>query len=125
MDLTLQKPGDHLFIRAVSEQGIQVQEQWYQGPLIISADQLITDWPASDFDSLNAALLRPVLELQADVVLIGTGDRQRFLSPELSMGFYQRGQGVEVMTTQAACRTFNVLVSEERRVAAALLPVSA
>ena len=61
--------------------------------------------------------------MQPEVVLIGTGKKQLFLPPKLMVMFYQEGIGFEVMTTDAACRTFNVLVSEGRNVVAALMPV--
>jgi uncharacterized protein len=54
---------------------------------------------------------------------MGTGERQVFLAPELLMVFYRQSVGIEVMNTQAACRTFNVLVSEDRNVVAALMPL--
>ena len=64
-----------------------------------------------------------VFDLQPEIVLIGTGRKQVFLQPELMMSFYRREVGFEVMSTHAACRTFNVLVSESRNAVAALLPV--
>ncbi len=123
MDLTLQSPGDHLFIRAISDHGIRIVDEWYSGPLILSADNLNTDWAVTRIEDISEPLLEPVFELAPDVVLLGTGARQRFLPAELMMAFYRRGIGAEVMTTPAACRTFNVLVSEERRVVAALMPL--
>jgi uncharacterized protein len=125
MDLRWDRPGKHLFVREVSERGIRVVDDWYTGSLLISASTLISDWPARDFESLDESLLEPVFQMQPDVVLIGTGGQQKFLSPELMVGFFNRGIGAETMTTLAACRTFNILVSEQRRVVAALLPVDA
>jgi uncharacterized protein len=121
VDLTLQSPGDHLYIRAVSGQGIQIGELWYHSSLILSADCLIPEWALDHVQNCNAGLLEPIFELRPDVVLFGTGTRQHFLPAELMMEFYQRSVGVEVMATDAACRTFNVLVSEGRRVVAALV----
>jgi uncharacterized protein len=66
-----------------------------------------------------------VLALEPEVVLLGTGARQQFLHPSRLAPIYRAGVGVEIMTTAAACRTFNILVAEERRVVAALLPASA
>lgn len=124
MDLTLQKPGDHLFIRAISEQGIRVTDAWYQGPLIISPSRLISDWAVTGAEDISELHLTPVFDLVPDIVLIGTGAQQFFLPAEVMMAFYRRGIGVEVMTTHAACRTFNVLALEGRRVAAALIPLT-
>jgi uncharacterized protein len=123
MDLTLQNHGDHLFIRSVSEAGIQVVDDVYKTSIVLSAREIIPDWPVVSIDDIEQQHLERVLELNPEVVLIGTGNKQAFLPPELMMFFYQRNIGIEVMSTQAACRTFNVLVSESRNVAAALIPV--
>ncbi len=123
MDLTLQRPGDHLFIKAISAEGIQVGEEWYSGPLIISATSLVTDWDTRSVGDLHPHSFDQIFELGPEVVLMGTGTRQQFPPVELLMEFYRRGIGVEAMTTTAACRTFNVLVSEQRLVVAALMPL--
>jgi uncharacterized protein len=124
MDLTLQKPGDHLYIRAISGRGICIDNEWHEGPLIISPRRLITDWAVTSMENISETDLAPVFDLAPDVVLIGTGARQVFLPAELMMAFYRRNIGVEAMATDAACRTFNVLALEKRHVAAALLPTS-
>jgi len=123
VDLTLQRPGDHLFVRAISEKGICIADTWYREPLIVSPGQLITDWAVGTVGDISEEKLVPVFDLAPDVVLIGTGAQPQFLPAELMMAFYRRNIGIEVMTTAAACRTFNVLALEERRVAAALIPI--
>ena len=122
VDLTFQKPGDHLFVRSVSEAGIQVVDDFYREAMIISANEIIPDWPVKSVEDIEQTHLEKVLELEPEVVLIGTGARQIFLPPALMMFFYSRNIGIEVMSTDAACRTFNVLVSESRKVVAALIP---
>lgn len=122
MELSLDSPGDRLSIRSVSAEGIRIADRTYTGPLILSASELLTDWQVSGPDDLTEEHLEPVFDLEPEVVLVGTGSVQVFPKPELLVCFYRRGIGVEFMTTQAACRTFNVLVSEHRNVAAALLP---
>lgn len=122
MDLTLERPGDHLFVRSVSKAGVKVVDRTVTGALILSASELVTDWAVESVDQLDEQLLEPVFALQPEVVLLGTGARQVFPPPELMMKFHSRGVGIEVMATAAACRTFNVLVSERRNVVAALLP---
>jgi len=122
MELTLDKPGDHFFIRSVSAQGIQVVNDFYDSSIILSANQIIPDWPVKSIEDITEQRLEKVLDLQPEVVLIGTGARQVFLPPRQMMFFYSRNIGVEVMTTEAACRTFNVLVSESRNAVAALIP---
>lgn len=124
MDLTLQNPGEHYYIRSISEQGIRVADKIYTGPVIISASTLLTDWPVSKPGELKIQHLDKILDLDPELVLIGTGKRQSFLVPEMLMVFYRQSVGVETMNTQAACRTFNVLVSEGRNVVAALMPIT-
>ena len=123
MDLTLEKPGDHHYVRSSSVKGILIGEEYFRTSLLLSADQLRGDWPPAHVDELQEAHLQAVFEMQPEVVLIGTGKKQLFLPPKLMVMFYQEGIGIEVMTTDAACRTFNVLVSEGRNVVAALMPV--
>ena len=125
MDLTLQKPGDHLFVRSVSEQGIRVGDTWHVDALILSAEHIDPAWDIRTFAQLDTTRLQAIFALAPDLVLLGTGAYQHFLPAELQIEFYRRGIGVEAMATQAACRTFNVLVSEGRRVVAALLPPNA
>ena len=122
MDLTLQKPGNHLFVRYATPDGIQVVDEFYTSAIILSAKEIITDWPVGSVQDIERRHLEKILELAPEVVLIGTGREQVFLPPEQLMVFYERGVGIEVMNTSAACRTFNVLVSESRNVVGALIP---
>ena len=122
VDLNFEKPGDHHYIRSVNEKGIHIAEQWYSGSVLVSADRLLPDWPPSTMDELQDSHLLPIFEMKPEVVLLGTGAKQVFLPPRLMVQFYNNGIGIEVMTTDAACRTFNVLVSEGRNVLAALMP---
>ncbi|MBT8065480.1 MAG: hypothetical protein HKP03_09990 [Xanthomonadales bacterium] len=122
MDLTLEHPGDHTYVRSVSEEGIRIAEDLYTDPLILTPDSVITEWPVPGGRDISEAVLDSVLDLEPEILLIGTGKAQVFLAPELAMSIYRRETGFEVMTTDAACRTFNILVSEERNVVAALLP---
>lgn len=123
--LILDAPGQHLYIRSVNEQGIRVGDRVFARALLISGSELREDWPPQELSSLQAEHLDAIFELQPEVVLLGTGRRQHFLPPNLLGVFYHRGVGVEVMTTEAACRTFNVLVGDGRAAVAALLPLRA
>lgn len=122
MDLNLELPQEHFFIRSFGEDGIRVAESYYKKPLIVSAKLLEPDWPVESFESLSPESLQAIFEMQPDVVLIGCGDQQKFLPPATQMLFFEREIGVEVMVTKAACYTFNVLVAEGRPVVAALFP---
>ena len=121
MDLILEQPGDHFFIRSVSVRGIQVVDDYYDSSIIVSTSQVIADWPVNSVETITEQQLEKVLDLQPELVLIGTGARQAFLPPRQMMFFYSRNIGIEVMTTDAACRTFNVLAAESRNVVAALI----
>jgi len=81
----------------------------------------IEEWPVAAFDRLTAEDFLFLRQLQVEIVLLGTGSRQRFPHPRLTAALAQAGIGLEVMDVQAACRTYNILVAEERKVAAALL----
>jgi uncharacterized protein len=81
----------------------------------------IEPWAAAGFDALTAEDFTFLLELDAEIVILGTGPRQRFPHPRLTRALAAAGIGLEVMDLQAACRTYNILVAEERKVAAALL----
>jgi uncharacterized protein len=78
-------------------------------------------WDATGIDALSAAHFERVLELRPELLIFGSGTRLRFVAPALHRALIERGIGVETMDTAAACRTFNVLASEGRVVAAALL----
>ena len=113
-------------IQAVTPGQITISGQAYTRSLIVSAARILPDWPPANFAALTAEHLRLILSFAAEIVLLGTGDKQFFPHPELLRDLYAAKIGVEVMTTAAACRTYNVLLSEDRKVAAALMidPVS-
>ena len=79
------------------------------------------DWSVTRFEDLRAEDFAFLRDLEAEIVLLGTGPRQRFPHPRLTAALAQARIGLEVMDVQAACRTFNILAAEERHVAAALL----
>jgi uncharacterized protein len=93
----------------------------YEHSLVVLPDRIVADWPATTFDALEARHLDALAALGAEVVLLGTGETLRFPRPELTRALVAARVGLEVMDVQAACRTYNILVAEERRVAAALL----
>jgi uncharacterized protein len=124
MDLTFQAPGEYNFIRSISAAGIAIGDRTYSQSLVLTADQLVTDWPPQRFEDVETAHLDALFRLQPELVILGTGSKQQFLTAELMMEFHHRGIGIEVMATAPACRTFNVLVAESRQVLAALLPMA-
>ncbi|MFO1429619.1 MAG: Mth938-like domain-containing protein [Candidatus Competibacteraceae bacterium] len=110
-------------IRAYDEGYIRINDQTIRRSLIVTPEKLITDWPPQSFSDLQVNHLEPLLALDLEIVLLGTGARQHFPHPRLSHLLLSRGVGLEVMDTAAACRTYNFIMAEGRRVAAALLPI--
>jgi len=121
--LTFEPPGAHLFVRAVDEGRIRVGDRWHEASLVLSPEQVIDPWGPDSVSDLREEHFGPVLELAPSIVLLGTGARQEIVTPERLAPLLRRGVGVEVMTTEAACRTFNVLAGEGRPVVAALMPL--
>lgn len=121
MQLTEHKPGDHYFIRRLTSAGIQVVDTVHATSLIVGARHLDTDWPVTRLSELNRETITPIIDLKPELVILGCGDTQAFPAPEVMLEFARNGIGLEVMTLEAACRTFNVVMSEDRRAVAALI----
>ena len=93
----------------------------YSTGLIVTPQQIVEGWGPAEPASLTAQHIAALLDLDPQVIVIGTGVRQVFPHPSLYTPALRRGVGVEVMDTGAACRTYNILVGEGRRVAAGLM----
>ncbi len=93
----------------------------YRENLLLSPEALETGWADGGFDALDEADFARLLALAPEVALLGTGARQRFPHPRLYRALTEAGVGLETMDTPAACRTFNILAAEGRRVAMGLL----
>ncbi len=106
---------------AYGEDYVSVNAVRHQDNLIVLPYQLIEKWTPASFSTLSRADFDLLATLDAEIILLGTGKLLRFPSPELMQSLMQARKGIEVMDTQAACRTFNVLAGEKRKVAAALL----
>ena len=100
---------------------VMVNGERHEKSLVVLPRRIVTDWAATTFEALAAEHLRVLLDLECEVVLLGTGTVLRFPRRELLQPFIGKGIGVEVMDIHAACRTYNILMAEERKVAAALL----
>ena len=108
-------------ITGYGEGYVLVNQARHERTVVVLPDQLVTDWAASTFESLTADHLAALLPLEAEIILLGTGPRLQFPPAEILAPLIRARVGYEVMDVQAACRTYNILVSEERKVAAALL----
>lgn len=102
---------------------IEINAIRHAGALLVQPEADVLPWPVSGFEALAATDFEAIAALQPDLVLLGTGARQRFVHPRLTSALASRRIGVECMDTAAACRTYNILMTEGRRVLAALLPL--
>jgi uncharacterized protein len=89
--------------------------------LLLMADHLDEQWGPASYDALAPDHLIQLVTYSCDVLLLGTGNRQRFPAPAMLRPLIEAGRGFEVMDTAAACRTYNILVAEGRIVLAALI----
>lgn len=121
MELNLDTGEGRYQIRAYGKNFIQVNEQKISHSIIITPNQLIDPWPPRSLADLNAEYVQLILGLNPSIVLLGSGERLAFPDPALLNVFYQQKIGIEIMNNGAACRTYSVLMSEGRKVAAALL----
>lgn len=100
---------------------VQVNQQVISTSCFITHDSIETDWPCKAINALNNALLDQLLALQPEVIILGTGETQEFPEPKWFAYCASKGVGLEVMTNNAACRTYNVLTTEERDIVLALI----
>jgi uncharacterized protein len=107
-------------ITGYGEGYVMVNGERRDSSVVVLPDR-VEQWTVEGFDQLSAEDFTYLKNLSVEIVLLGTGARQRFPHPRLTAALAQAGIGLEVMDTQAACRTYNILVAEERKVAAALL----
>ena len=102
-----------------------VNHKRYEQSLIVLPDRIVENWDPNSFEDITAEHFDFVMSLQPEMVLFGTGAALRFPHPRLTRSLIEAGIGVEVMDTAAACRTYNILASDGRKVVAALLIESA
>lgn len=123
-DITPIIPSDRQVIDGYGDGQFCVSGQWRTGAVIVLPDRTLS-WDATGFDTLTVDSFAPVIEAEpkVEVLLLGTGPKIQLLPKALRLSLREAGVVVEVMDTGAACRTYNVLLAEARRVGAALLPV--
>lgn len=108
-----------LAVRSWRPGELRIGQDVWRRPVLLSPRE-VRPWAVRDGEDLTLDHLAPLIGERPDVIILGTGQRQRFPAHELGMSLLSRGIGLEVMDTGAACRTYNVLASEGRAVAAAL-----
>lgn len=121
MHLNHEIPDYAYVLRAADGRSAKVNDRVLTASFILSPTQLDVDWPVGAANALTATDLAPLLALNPELVILGTGERQVFPPAAVMAACLTRGIGIEVMTNQAAARTFNVLASEGRKVVAGFL----
>lgn len=120
MDFSRNEGPTQLVIQRMEPGAITIGGRAYTRSVLVTPSGVV-DWSPADLDAVAAEGMAGLADYDPEIVLLGTGLRLRFPDPAVSLPLLRRGIGVEVMNTAAACRTFNLLLSENRRVVAALL----
>ena len=108
-------------VTAYDDGAVEINLKRFTESLFVLPEVAPEPWPVSSFDALAAENFAALDALRPDVVILGTGARQRFVHPRLTAALTARRIGVECMDNQAACRTYNILMAEGRKVALALI----
>lgn len=103
---------------------VKVNADTYHRSLFLNQREIYTDWNGRSIESLTTEQLDPILRLQPELIILGTGDTQVFPEPALFAHCVKQGIGLEVMANDAACRTYNILTTEDREVVLALIMAS-
>lgn len=109
------------FITSYDETTLQVNGKNFHTSLIISNDKLKTDWPPRSIETLGTEDFSPIIELEPELVIIGTGNKLIFPPVDTYAELIKKGIGIDIMDTGAACRTYNILTSEGRHVVCGLI----
>ena len=121
MKLHADQPNALNTITAYGPGYIEINAVRHETSVLVMPEGDIRPWPAARFEDLTAGQFEALLALGPEVVLLGTGDKLRFPHPRLTAALASRHIGVDAMDLQAACRTYNILMAEGRKVAAVLL----
>jgi uncharacterized protein len=106
---------------AYGEGWVEVGGRRHATNLLVTGERIEAGWTSGPFAQLGAGEIAALADLKPEILLLGTGKSFRFPHPSLLAPLYAAGIGVEVMDTRAACRTYNILLGEGRRVAAAII----
>lgn len=108
-------------ISAYNTETITINDEVYRQSLLLSADEILCPWPVSSLHQLDQQSLSPIFARNPEVVLLGTGAQQQFPEAKIFALFGEQGIGLEVMDNGALCRTYNILIAEDRVVVAAVI----
>ncbi|WP_027134705.1 Mth938-like domain-containing protein [Geminicoccus roseus] len=124
MEVTPLLPEGRQVVQSYRDDGFTIAGERHQGSVLVLPDRTIA-WPVTRFDEVTEEALEPLLSAPQppEVLVLGSGSGFRMIDPRLRQRLRARGVVVECMATPAACRTFNVLLVEDRKVAAALITI--
>ncbi len=121
MQFSQDLPEGYLYFRASGTDAVTIVDRVVTRSFLLAPDRLVEDWPVTRADQFDLAAVEAIAALHPEVVLLGTGARQVFPPREAQVALLRRRIGVEVMDNAAACRTYNLLAGEGRRVVAAIM----
>lgn len=121
MKLQITPTQQYQTVTAYDDAGVEINAKYFTHSLLVMPEIAPIAWPVDHFEALTAAHFMPIEAQNPDVVILGTGQRQRFVHPKLTAALTSRRIGVECMDNQAACRTYNILMAEGRKVTLALI----
>jgi uncharacterized protein len=113
-------PKERYIIRSYAAEGVRVNENLITESFVLSSASIDPAWPPARFEDLRAEHFDAMIAEQPEIILLGTGSTVRFPSREIMVHVMRHGIGLEVMDTGAACRTWNILVAENRKVMAGI-----
>jgi len=120
MDFREMQADEGNLVRGYAPGELRINEDRYSESLVVFKTGLWQGWLPKRYADLEARHLEPLVGEGVEVLLLGTGDHLQFPDPAITGQLINQGMGVEAMDTAAACRTYNILMSEDRIVAAAL-----
>ena len=110
-------------ISSYGEGFVQIKEKLINTSVVIGVEELVSNWRPSTFSDLSIDDCELLVKTKPDVIILGTGAKQHFPEMDVLKFFVQQQIGLEIMDTAAACRTFNILLSEDRNVVAGLFMI--
>ena len=121
MKLSLNTNVTQKIFTAYGEGYVTVSGERFERPIVVLPEKVLTDWHPPTVDAMDETHFDYFLAIKPAILLLGTGTQQRFLHPRLYKALSAAGISVEFMDTGAACRTYNILMAEDRNVVAAIL----
>jgi uncharacterized protein len=121
MQITQEDYQDNLPIQSYQPGAVTINDVVYTTSIIVSSQGIIPQWPIKHIQELTTEHLQQLLATKPQVILLGTGEKLLFPRRELLQEVIQLGIGIEVMDSSAACRTYNLLLAEGRRVTAGII----